>query len=95
MTGGAGLALALVLGVALYRVLRGPHVTDRVLGLDLIAWAAIGLVALRFVETRQAGLVDGALVIGALGFLTTVALARAIEQLSGPGPRGDLGETRG
>lgn len=78
----AALALAVVL--ALYRVVRGPHTADRIVGLDVIAFAAIGLLAAWFVETKEAGLLEGALVLGAISFLSTVALSRAIAQPEAP-----------
>lgn len=75
----AAAALALTLALALARLWRGPHAVDRVVAMDLVSYAAIGLVALAFVETRQAGLIEVALLVGATSFLGTVALARAIE----------------
>lgn len=91
----AAVALAGTLVLALARVLRGPRATDRVVGLDLLAYAVVGALALRFVTTRQAGLIDGALVISAISFLGTVALARGLEAaVSGAhgGPPGALVE---
>ncbi len=75
----AAVAIAGTIVLALVRVLRGPRATDRVVGLDLIAYAVVGALALRFVTTQQAGLIDGALLISAISFLGTVALARALE----------------
>jgi len=67
-----GLAAAAVI----FRIVRGPTVADRILGLDtltLIATAAIGIFALR---TRLFLYLDIAVAIALVGLVATLAFAR-------------------
>lgn len=81
-----GLALLLV-GIALtvVRIIRGPTVADRILGLDLITTLGIGFVGVMAIKTGFALYIDIAISVGLVGFLSTVALARYLLR------RGELG----
>jgi len=73
--------LALAMLLSLYRVLRGPSVFDRLIGLGLIGTKTIVLLLL--VGTLRDGVgpfVDIALSYGLLGFLGSLALASAFER---------------
>ncbi len=74
----------LTVGLALtgFRLLRGPHLADRVIALDLLAVLAIVAVGCLSVVYRLPVLLDAALVIGLLAFLSTVAFARYMERES-------------
>ncbi|MCS6969983.1 MAG: cation:proton antiporter [Planctomycetota bacterium] len=80
------LVLVLHLGVgaamllALWRLLRGPRLADRVIALDLLATIAVGFLALRAAETGHWLYLDIALGIGLIGFVGTVAWAAFVEQ---------------
>jgi multicomponent K+:H+ antiporter subunit F len=69
-------ALALAMLFALWRLLRGPTLPDRILALDTLyvdAMAMLVLVGIRF----DTGLYfEAALVIAMLGFVGTVALSK-------------------
>lgn len=68
------ISVALCLG----RLVRGPHLLDRVLALDTLAVnliAVIALLALRYDATTY---FDAVLVIAVLGFLGTVAVAKYV-----------------
>ena len=71
------LALALVLTAV--RIIRGPTLPDRVLGLDLLTSIATGVIAVIGIDTGFTLYVDIAIALGLVGFLATVALARFIK----------------
>ena len=75
----ATLSLA-ILG-ALFRVLRGPSLADRVVALDLVAYLAMGFLTTYAVLVGEETFIDAALVLGLLAFLGTVAVARYIERV--------------
>jgi multicomponent K+:H+ antiporter subunit F len=69
-------AVALALALTAWRLLRGPHATDRVLALDTLYINTVGLVILLGLKLGSDLLFEAALVIAMLGFIATVALAR-------------------
>lgn len=70
--------LSLAFLVVVWRVIRGPTLPDRVLGLDALVSIAIGFIAAIGIRTGYALYVDIAIALGLVGFLATVALARFI-----------------
>lgn len=77
----AALSLSLlVVGLSLlmivWRFLRGPTLADRVVALDTLTAAAMGLIALVAIRSDFSLFVDIAVVLGLVGFLATVAFAR-------------------
>lgn len=70
------LSLALLMTVA--RIVRGPTLPDRVLGLDMLVAIAIGLIAVIAVRSGFSLYIDIAIALGLVGFLATVAFARFI-----------------
>lgn len=72
----AHVLLALAMVCAAIRLVRGPRAQDRVLALDTLYVNAM-LIMLTF-GMRQASVIyfEAALVIGMLGFVATVALAK-------------------
>ena len=68
--------LALSFALVSYRTLRGPSAVDRVLGLDMLAYVAVGMVATLVMTTGYSVLVDVAVVLGLIAFIGTVAFAR-------------------
>ncbi|PHP65169.1 cation:proton antiporter [Zhengella mangrovi] len=75
------IALALLSAAFLltvYRVVRGPTLPDRILGLDMLVAAAIGFIAVIGIRTGYTLYVDIAIALGLVGFLATVAFARFV-----------------
>lgn len=70
------LVLAMLLN--LWRMLRGPDLPDRILALDTLYINALALVILLGIRFRSSLYFEVALVIAALGFIGTVALARHV-----------------
>ena len=69
-------ALALAMLLAAWRLLRGPTVADRILGLDALYVNAMGLLILLGVRFGTSLYFEAALVIAMLGFVGTVALSK-------------------
>jgi multicomponent Na+:H+ antiporter subunit F len=70
--------LALALAMTVVRIIRGPSLADRVLGLDMLVAIAIGFIATIAVRTGFNLYIDIAIALGLVGFLATVAFARFI-----------------
>ena len=70
--------LALAMTCALYRVLRGPRAQDRILALDTLYVNAMLLVLVVGVREATTLYIEGALVIGVLGFVSTSAAAKFV-----------------
>jgi multicomponent Na+:H+ antiporter subunit F len=77
---GALIVLSVALLLALYRLVRGPSLPDRVVALDLTAILAVGVISVYSIATDQAALLDAALVLALIVFLGTVTFARYLER---------------
>lgn len=64
--------------VTIYRIVKGPTLPDRILGLDMLVAIAIGFIAVIGIKTGYALYVDVAIALGLVGFLATVAFARFV-----------------
>lgn len=71
--------------LALYRIIRGPSMPDRVVALDMIGINLISAVAVFSVALQTRVFLEVILVVGILAFISTIALARFVE-------RGDIVE---
>jgi len=69
-------AFAIASALALYRLLRGPSVPDRILGLDTLYVNSLALLVLFGLRDGTTLWFEAALVIALIGFVGTVALAR-------------------
>jgi multicomponent K+:H+ antiporter subunit F len=72
----AQLMLALAMALAVWRIVRGPRAQDRVLGLDTLYVNALLMMVTFGIRTSSTLYFEAALVIGLLGFASTVALAK-------------------
>ncbi|MEN3951952.1 K+/H+ antiporter subunit F [Iodidimonas sp. SYSU 1G8] len=68
------LSLALVMN--LWRLLRGPLLTDRILALDTMAINAIALIVLAGIRWSSTLYFEAALLFAMVGFVSTVAYCR-------------------
>lgn len=68
--------IALAMAFAAYRIIIGPRAQDRVLALDAFYVAAMLMLMLFGIRVGTAIYFEVALVIGILGFVGTVALAK-------------------
>ncbi len=71
---------ALALALTAWRLLRGPALADRVLALDTLYVNALALLVLLGIRFDTAVYFEVALVIGLLGFIGTVAIAKFMLQ---------------
>jgi len=72
----AHVLVALGMAFAVVRLLRGPRAQDRVLALDTLYVNAMLLILIFGIRTGNSLYFEAALVIGMLGFVATVALAK-------------------
>ena len=68
--------LALAMGCATFRMLRGPRAQDRVLGLDALYANGMLLLLTFGIGSGDTLYFEAALVIALLGFVSTAALAK-------------------
>ncbi len=72
--------LSISIIVALYRVVKGPSMPDRVQALDMVGINLIAGVAIVSVLLRTYAFFEVILLIGILSFVGTIALARFMER---------------
>lgn len=100
-TGFALVLLSVALLVTVWRIIRGPTLPDRVVGLDMLVAIAIGLIAVVAIRTGFNLYIDIAIALGLVGFLATVAFARFVlarglaPEAAGPEPGGARTTKRG
>jgi len=74
---GVGL-LCIGIVMCLFRIVKGPHLADRVLAADTLSLFVVGLVIVLAIKLESAVFFDAALVISVLGFASTVAFSQYI-----------------
>ena len=72
----AQIMIAVAMGLALTRMIRGPRAQDRVLGLDTLYLNSMLMLLVFGIRTGSTLYFEAALIIGMLGFVSTVALAK-------------------
>jgi len=78
------LALAIALLLTFVRLVLGPSLMDRVVALELIASIVAGIVAVFAIGTDDPALIDVAIALALVAFLSAVAFARYAERASRP-----------
>ena len=71
-------AVGVAMLLALWRLLRGPTIPDRILALDTLTISAIALLMLFGMHLNSAIYFEAALVIAMLGFCSTVVLSKYV-----------------
>jgi multicomponent Na+:H+ antiporter subunit F len=74
------LFLILSILASIYRLVKGPSISDRVLALDNLGINIISGVAIFSVLLRHTGFFEVILLIGILSFIGTIAFARYMER---------------
>jgi multicomponent Na+:H+ antiporter subunit F len=72
--------LAAAILVAVFRLVRGPSLPDRVVAMDLIGILAVGLIVVLAASASVRAALDAAIVIALIAFVATVAYATYIER---------------
>ncbi len=65
---------------AFIRLVRGPHMPDRVIALDLMTILAMGFIVAYAVRFDQPAFLDVAIILAIISFLGTVAFAYYLER---------------
>jgi multisubunit Na+/H+ antiporter MnhF subunit len=68
----------IMVSVAVWRVWRGENVIDRIIGVDLASTLFLAILVLVSLIYRDSIYLDVALVLGALGFISIIALAKYV-----------------
>ena len=76
---GASVFLVICIVLAMIRVIKGPTVPDRVVGLDTINTLVIVAMILCGAAFRESIYIDVAIVYALLSFITTILIARYLE----------------
>ncbi|SMF81127.1 monovalent cation/H+ antiporter complex subunit F [Pseudobacteriovorax antillogorgiicola] len=74
------LSLSFICG--LYRVFSGPHVLDRILGLDYLAIVGLAVTGVFYGITGDDMVLDIGLLFGLVSFLTALVFSRFIKESS-------------
>ena len=69
-------AIALSIALTLWRLVKGPHATDRILALDTLSINAIALLLLLGIALGTQVYFEAALILAMMGFIGTVALCK-------------------
>lgn len=80
---GLGLAqamLVLAMSLAAWRMLRGPRAQDRILGLDTLYVNGMLAIVVHGMRTGSELYFEAALIVGMLGFTTSLGLAKFLMQ---------------
>jgi multicomponent K+:H+ antiporter subunit F len=72
--------LAIAMALCAWRLLRGPDVGDRIVALDTLYINALALLVVLGVRLRDSVYFETALLIGMLGFVGTVCLAKYLSR---------------
>lgn len=72
--------LMTAMGLALWRIYKGPTIMDRIVSLELLAGICLSIFVLLAIRFDQSVLLDSALAIAVISFLGTVAFARYLER---------------
>lgn len=78
LAGFAILSLALLL--ALWRLLKGPTLPDRVVALELIASITVGAIGLYAIRSGRDAYIDVTMVLALTAFLAAIGFARYLEK---------------
>ena len=74
------LLLMLAMFITLYRFLKGPTLSDRVVAFDVMSIMGVALLVLLAVHFHRSLYLDIALVFGLIGFLGSTLFGRFIEK---------------
>lgn len=72
-------ALGLAAALFAFRLLRGPSLADRVIGVDGLVVTGIALIIVRAMDTGQGAFLPSAIVLALVSFISTSIVARYIE----------------
>ena len=65
--------------ICLYRVIRGPSIADRMVGIDILGILVVGVCAILAIKTDRHFLIDIGIAWIILSFIGTLTLAKYLE----------------
>lgn len=77
---GVTLFLAFLIVISIYRALKGPTVSDRIIAINLITTLVIAIIVLLAFYFDQPSFIDVAILYAMIGFLMTVAVVKYLEK---------------
>jgi multicomponent Na+:H+ antiporter subunit F len=80
--------LGVALGLAVFRIVRGPTILDRMIGSDMVLTTALIVIAAAMVLRRDLAGIPVLVVIAATSVFATIAVARAVTPSSDPSDEG-------
>ena len=83
----ARIVIAFSLLIALYRLVSGPTLPDRIVAVDMLSFLVVAYIAVLVVATRNVAFLDAASALALITFVSTVAFARHIERWGSPNPQ--------
>ena len=63
-----------------WRFIKGPSIADKIISLDLLITTGIGVIAVYSIIYNHSTLMDTALILALIAFLSTVALSYYLEK---------------
>ena len=63
-----------------WRFLKGPSIADKIIALDLLITTGIGIIGIYSIIYQKYTLLDAALILALIAFLSTVALSYYLEK---------------
>ena len=79
MIAAAYAALGIAAALFLFRLLRGPSLADRVIGIDGLIVTGMSMIIVRAMDTGQGAFLPTAVVLALVSFISTSVIARYIE----------------
>lgn len=80
ITQGTLTTLGVALLLALFRLVKGPTLPDRIVAMDLIGVLVVGLIVVVAAVSGVRAMLDAAIVIALIGFVGTIAYATYVER---------------
>jgi multicomponent Na+:H+ antiporter subunit F len=83
MTSIIDIFLYILIGLAffcLYRIIRGPTIADRMVGIDIFGILVVGTCALLVIKTGRTFIIDIAITWAILSFVGTLTLAKYLSR---------------
>ena len=72
-------ALGLAAALFVFRLLRGPSLADRVIGIDGVIVTGMSMIIVRAMDTGSGAFLPTAVVLALVSFISTSVIARYIE----------------
>lgn len=71
---------SITIAVALFRIIRGPSMPDRVVALDMIGVTLLSMIAIVSILLKTKAFLEVILILGILSFIGTIAFSKYLER---------------